>query len=69
MKLEDYIMCIPTLDGNTCKEIVTEIDKHEWTTHTFVYHDKVIQDERWSYEMPDGHPTEEGRPLISGGCL
>ena len=44
MKLEDYIMCIPTLDGNTCKEIVTEIEKHEWNTHTFVYHDKVIQD-------------------------
>lgn len=37
MKLEDYIMCIPTLDGNTCKEIITEIDKYEWSTNTFVY--------------------------------
>ena len=38
MNLKDYVMCIPTLDGNTCKEIVTEIEKYEWSTHTFVYH-------------------------------
>lgn len=44
MQLDDYIMRIPTLDGNTCKEIITEIEKYEWNTHTFVYHDKVIQD-------------------------
>ena len=37
MNLKDYVMCIPTLEKNTCKEIVTEIDKYEWSTNTFVY--------------------------------
>ena len=45
MQLTDYIMRYTVLDKTTCKDVIQQLDKEEWSKHTFVDYDDNFDDE------------------------